>query len=416
MNAIKYIQSVGIERANDVLNKAPECGQPLYYNTLNGVYMFTGYQNSYFMNGVWGGIDDFPSLQGQDIKAVSLHELKTILANYEKVLASGGAHGYLTYLNGEVSEADRKAIEQYKAIEPIPLTLLVGAKRYIESHSPEHIKNLLLFAPEGAELFNNGYIRNVCSEGYIDHFAKWNGVKWLQDQAHREYVNEAVSVPAIKRIVDSGINFISHELTNDEMAQFGCTCHKIINRVQGQFCESCTQDFEGMTEANNHPEINEKHINLVIPFIKKITLDAAKKVVAEIPNGADFYHPENQCFVKNIDGEHLEIAEAEPKTSHVISFDSSCRHKYRSDCDCINGWAEDSAWLEYINILIPVAELKRIVDQMNTIEALGGIGMVETAINALQQHAKTDTLDDLQLTNLAKYQQWVVDYTAITSE
>ena len=36
--------------------------------------------------------------------------------------------------------------------------------------------------------------------------------------------------------------------------------------------------------------------------------------------------------------------------------------------------------------------------------------------DALQQHAKTDTLDDLQLTNLAKYQQWVVDYTAITSE
>ena len=111
----------------------------------------------------------------------------------------------------------------------------------------------------------------------------------------------------------------------------------------------------------------------------------------------------------------MEIAEAEPKKPHVISFDSSCRHKYRSDCDCINGWAEDSAWLEYIDILIPVAELKRIVDQMNTIEALGGIGMVETAISALQQHAKTDTLDDLQLTNLAKYQQWVVDYTAITS-
>ncbi|MEG2266832.1 MAG: hypothetical protein RSC68_21185 [Acinetobacter sp.] len=56
-------------------------------------------------------------------------------------------------------------------------------------------------APEGAELFNKFYIRNVHSEGCIDHFAKWNGCKWQQAEAHREFVNEAISLNDLRTAI-----------------------------------------------------------------------------------------------------------------------------------------------------------------------------------------------------------------------
>lgn len=394
MNTIKYIQAVGVDRAYEVLFHAPESGQPLYLNTVNQCYFYTGYQNTYFYDGVWGGVDVHPHLQNIDIQAVSLTELDSILKNFEKVLNAGGVHGFKTYCNGELTPEDLTAINQYIAIEPIPDSLMAGAKRYINNHSPNHIQELLTFAPEGAELYNNAYIRNVCSEGYIDHFARWNGAKWLKAEAHREYVNEAVSIAAIQRLVDSGA---------------------VLNTIPGQLCEQCNQVFEEMSLADDSREHPEP-INLVIPFIKKYTLDVARNVATAAPIDAEYYHPEDQYYVANIDGEQLEIAEAEPKVPHLVNFDRTCTHKYESDCDCVNGWTEDSAWIELINVLVSVGEIKRVVEQIDAIKNLGGVEMVQAAITTLQHHAETAPLSDLQQSNLEKYQQWLADYTAILAE
>ena len=89
MNAINFIKQHGVEKARDVVERVPESGQPLYFNTVNSIYFFTGYRNRYFVNGVWGNEDDHPSMYEYDIKAVSIADLKRLIGSVELIKCFG---------------------------------------------------------------------------------------------------------------------------------------------------------------------------------------------------------------------------------------------------------------------------------------------------------------------------------------
>lgn len=102
-------------------------------------------------------------------------------------------------------------------------------------------------------------------------------------------------------------------------------------------------------------------------FIRDFGEKKAREVVEGAPEGAEFYHKDNNEYVKNIDQEHLEQAQAEPKESRLVNFDSSSSE----------GWVENAAWIEYINVLIDLSDLKRLVESVELIEELGGIKLVK---------------------------------------
>ncbi|NUG10163.1 hypothetical protein HUN13_01015 [Acinetobacter seifertii] len=97
MKAQQFIKDHGLEKAREVVEGAPECGQPLYFNTTNGVYLFTGYRNTYFVNGVWGTEDDHPSMQEQTFKAVSITQLKSLVESVDLVNDLGGMEKLTPY-------------------------------------------------------------------------------------------------------------------------------------------------------------------------------------------------------------------------------------------------------------------------------------------------------------------------------
>ncbi|MFJ0285890.1 hypothetical protein Q4100_06330 [Acinetobacter baumannii] len=116
--------------AKRIINEAPECGQPLYYNTLNGVYLFTGYRNTYFVNGVWGTEDEHPEMMGQEFKALSLTYLKRLVESLDIIEKFGydidGAKQLLDFCKSSKTikksgieitvERLKQAIEDHKAI------------------------------------------------------------------------------------------------------------------------------------------------------------------------------------------------------------------------------------------------------------------------------------------------------------
>ena len=73
-------------------------------------------------------------------------------------------------------------------------------------------------------------------------------------------------------------------------------------------------------------------------------------ITANPPEGAEFYHFDNECYVKNIDQEHLAIAKGEPSKSHLINFEF---------CELGEEWEASSGWLEYVESLMSIAEIKR---------------------------------------------------------
>ncbi|HAV5698908.1 TPA: hypothetical protein JI136_07765 [Acinetobacter baumannii] len=98
-------------------------------------------------------------------------------------------------------------------------------------------------------------------------------------------------------------------------------------------------------------------------FIREFGVEKAREVVECAPEGSEFYHKDNNEYVKNIDQEHLEKAQAEPKESHLVNFDSSSSE----------GWVENAAWIEYINVLIDLSDLNRLVESIDLVESWGGI-------------------------------------------
>ena len=102
-----------------------------------------------------------------------------------------------------------------------------------------------------------------------------------------------------------------------------------------------------------------------IKFIQDNGVEKARGVVECAPEGAEFYHKDNNEYVKNIDQEHLEKAQAEPKESHLVNFDSSSSE----------GWVENAAWIEYINVLIDISDLKRLVESLDLVNNCGGLAI-----------------------------------------
>lgn len=70
------------------------------------------------------------------------------------------------------------------------------------------------------------------------------------------------------------------------------------------------------------------------------------------PDGAEFYHPENKTYIKNIDQEHLEEARKEPDLSHLINHETL-------DVNDSNKWKPDSGFLEYIDVLLSTEDIKK---------------------------------------------------------
>lgn len=70
------------------------------------------------------------------------------------------------------------------------------------------------------------------------------------------------------------------------------------------------------------------------------------------PEDAEFYHPDNKQYVKDINQKHLKEAREEPQISHLVN------HK-TLDINDGNKWESNSGFLEYINVLLSIEDIKK---------------------------------------------------------
>ena len=68
------------------------------------------------------------------------------------------------------------------------------------------------------------------------------------------------------------------------------------------------------------------------------------------PEDAEFYHFDNDVYVKDIDQEHLQIARGEPKEGHLINH---------MICEDDGIWEESSGFIEYIDHLISIDDMRK---------------------------------------------------------
>ena len=87
-------------------------------------------------------------------------------------------------------------------------------------------------------------------------------------------------------------------------------------------------------------------VNITLLKIKR--LDEIFAITYFAPADAVFYCPSKHVYVKNINKEHLAEASKKPEQSLPIDFES-----YESA-----EWESDSGFLEYINALMVISELK----------------------------------------------------------
>ena len=78
-----------------------------------------------------------------------------------------------------------------------------------------------------------------------------------------------------------------------------------------------------------------------------------------LPSDADFYHFDNDTYVKDIDQEHLQIARNEPKEGHLINH---------MVCEDDGIWEESSGFVEFINHLISIDEMKKEIADFGRVE------------------------------------------------
>lgn len=67
------------------------------------------------------------------------------------------------------------------------------------------------------------------------------------------------------------------------------------------------------------------------------------------PADAEFYHINDDVYVKDIDQEHLKIARDSPNQSYLVNF---------SSCEDASGWEANSAYIEYIDCLVSIEDMK----------------------------------------------------------
>lgn len=117
-------------------------------------------------------------------------------------------------------------------------------------------------------------------------------------------------------------------------------------------------------------------------FIKKYGIEHARSVVNGAPVGSEFYHGQNMEYVKDIDQEHKAIAESEINIGHLVNFRSSCKGSDCQDCQCIDGFMDNSAWIEYIHYLTPINNLKCLIASHEYVEIHGFEKSKEILANA----------------------------------
>ena len=72
--------------------------------------------------------------------------------------------------------------------------------------------------------------------------------------------------------------------------------------------------------------------------------------ISTVPLDAEFYHFDNDVYVKDIDQEHLQIARGEPKEGHLINH---------MICEDDGIWEESSGFIEYIDHLISIDDMRK---------------------------------------------------------
>lgn len=90
-------------------------------------------------------------------------------------------------------------------------------------------------------------------------------------------------------------------------------------------------------------------VNILLRF-KKLAV-----AISTVPLDAEFYHFNNDVYVKDIDQEHLQIANDEPKEGHLINF-------LISEEDGV--WKEESGFVEYINHLITIDDMRKEISEI----------------------------------------------------
>lgn len=114
-----------------------------------------------------------------------------------------------------------------------------------------------------------------------------------------------------------------------------------LNGVNGLFARSgwaCEQVVDAVKQTINQ-----------FQKLKDLTI-----ALNSFPEDAEFYHPENKTYIKNIDQDHLLEARKEPESSHSVNHETL----EIGGCE----WQEDSAWLEYINVLLSIKDIKNEIE------------------------------------------------------
>ncbi|QBR82513.1 hypothetical protein [Acinetobacter baumannii] len=92
MNAIKFIQDNGVDKAREVVEGAPD-GHKGYNGVINQ-----------YTRGVWFSRD------------VMLSDLKRLVESLDRIDKCGGLYGFKTYCNGDYSQEDLQAIRDHESI------------------------------------------------------------------------------------------------------------------------------------------------------------------------------------------------------------------------------------------------------------------------------------------------------------
>lgn len=117
MNAIKFIQQHGVEKAREVVDGAPD--GTTHYRVLS---CSTGYTKNIsisecyiWFRGAWQECE-WPSKIFTSSNLQVIAELKRLIESVDRINACGGLYGFKTYCNGDYSQEDLQAIADYEAI------------------------------------------------------------------------------------------------------------------------------------------------------------------------------------------------------------------------------------------------------------------------------------------------------------
>lgn len=97
----------------------------------------------------------------------------------------------------------------------------------------------------------------------------------------------------------------------------------------------------------------------VVDAVKQITQIKDLAIALSLfPDDAEFYHPENKTYVRNIAKDALAIARSNHESSTLIDHET----RGMSDGD---EWQDDSAWLDYTDVLLSKED---VINKINSIK------------------------------------------------